>query len=128
MSENGILQSRIILPCHLNDQNVLFGGEAMKWMDEVAYIKACRFTGANMVTIGVEKIRFIRSIQQGSIANIRATISHVGSVKLSVRVEILMSDRFSPAMEPAVEGIFIFTAINDKQQPMRLLHNSEFST
>lgn len=127
MNENEILQSRIILPCHLNDQNVLFGGEAMKWMDEVAYIKACRFTGVNMVTIAVEKIRFVKSIHQGSIANIRATISHLGNVKLSVRVEILISDRFSSAMELAVEGMFIFTAINEKQQPMRLSHNSEFS-
>jgi acyl-CoA thioesterase YciA len=128
MVESEILQSRIILPAHLNDQNALFGGIAMKWMDEVAYIKACRFTGMNMVTVGVERIRFCRPLHQGDIANIRASIADVGNVKLKLKVEILRSDKFSAAMEPSIEAIFVFTAVNEKHQPQRLLHNPEFSS
>jgi acyl-CoA thioesterase YciA len=128
MTESEFLQTRIVLPAHLNDQNALFGGIAMKWMDEVAYIKACRFTGMNMVTVGVERIRFCRPLHQGDIANIRAFIENVGNVKLKVKVEILRSEKFSAAMEPSIEAIFVFTSINEKHQPQRILHNPEFSS
>lgn len=37
-SEHLTTQTRVIFPCTLNDNNSLFGGKIMQWMDEVAYI------------------------------------------------------------------------------------------
>ncbi len=37
-------QFKVIFPSTLNDHDTLFGGTAMQWMDEVAYITATRFT------------------------------------------------------------------------------------
>ena len=47
--ENSITrQFKAIFPNTLNANETLFGGEAMKWMDEVAYITATRFTRQRM--------------------------------------------------------------------------------
>nr|HMQ43287.1 acyl-CoA thioesterase [Mariniflexile sp.] len=36
-------QFKMVFPNTLNDHETIFGGTAMKWMDEVAYITATRF-------------------------------------------------------------------------------------
>lgn len=53
MMEERIIQSetrqfKAIFPNTLNANETLFGGQAMKWMDEVAYITATRFTRQKM--------------------------------------------------------------------------------
>lgn len=40
---------RFIFPEAANDNNTLFGGLAIKWIDEVAYITATRYTKKQMV-------------------------------------------------------------------------------
>jgi acyl-CoA hydrolase len=42
-------QFRVISPYSLNDHDSLLGGNALKWMSEVAYITATRFTRIKMV-------------------------------------------------------------------------------
>ena len=49
-------QTRVIFPSTLNTQDSLFGGNIMKWMDEVAYITAVRYEREKMVTVSVEGI------------------------------------------------------------------------
>lgn len=49
-------QDRIVFPNALNDHNTLFGGVAMQWMDEVAYITAIRFTKNKMDPVAADKI------------------------------------------------------------------------
>lgn len=51
-------QFKAIFPDSLNANGTLFGGQAMKWMDEVAYITATRFTRQRMFTVNTENIYF----------------------------------------------------------------------
>ncbi len=41
-------QFKAVFPCMLNDNKTVFGGEVLKWMDEVAYITATRFAREKM--------------------------------------------------------------------------------
>ena len=64
MMEERIIQSetrqfKAIFPNTLNANETLFGGQAMKWMDEVAYITATRFTRQKMFTVNTENIYFL---------------------------------------------------------------------
>ena len=63
-------QCKAIFPNTLNANNTLFGGEAMKWMDEVAYITAIRFTKKKMVTVSSERVQFLLPMKSGTIAEI----------------------------------------------------------
>lgn len=60
-------QSRIVFPGDLNDHDTLFGGKAMQWMDEVAYITAIRYSGKKMVTVTVNEVYFLNPVKSGSI-------------------------------------------------------------
>jgi len=104
----------------VNDHNTLFGGEAMKWMDEVAYITAIRFCNEKLVTISTGKIRFLHSIPIGSIIQIIGKVVDVGNVKIEINVEIYKEDTSSAELKKTVEGNFFFAAIDKSSHPKRL--------
>jgi len=104
----------------VNDHNTLFGGEAMKWMDEVAYITAIRFCNEKLVTISTGKIQFLHPIPIGSIIQIIGKVVKVGNVKIEINVEIYKEDTSSSVLQKSVEGNFFFAAIDENAHPKRL--------
>lgn len=120
-------QFKVIFPNTLNDHNTLFGGTAMQWMDEVAYITATRFVRKKMVTVSTDKVQFLLPIKSGSIAEIIGKVIKVTSVKVVINVEIFIEDMYSEDRQKAVNAIFTFAAINDNNKPIpiRNYENSE---
>lgn len=108
----------------VNDNDTLFGGTAMQWMDEVAYITATRFTRMNMVTVCCDKIEFLKPITYGSIAEIIGKVIKVGNVKIFIKVEIFIEDMASDIRIKAVEASFTFAAIDKDYNPIRIEFNS----
>ncbi|MGD9995211.1 MAG: acyl-CoA thioesterase [Salinivirgaceae bacterium] len=123
---NNFLQTEETRQCHiafpgtLNDHETVFGGLIMKWMDEVAYITATRFTRNKMVTVSVDSLRFLKPIQQGMIVELIGRVIYVGKVKLEVQVEIFSEDMFSEHREKTCEGKFIFAATDEQNRPQRI--------
>jgi len=113
-------QFKVIFPNTLNAHETLFGGTAMKWMDEVAYITATRFTRMKMVTISTDKMQFKNAIKSGTIAEIIGKVVKVGNLKLDIQVEIWVEEMFSDIRFKAVNAIFTFAAIDSNHKPIKL--------
>jgi acyl-CoA hydrolase len=113
-------QFKMIFHSTVNDHDTLFGGTAMQWMDEVAYITATRFTRMKMVTISSEKIEFIQAINCGSIVEIIGKVVKVGSVRIEIKVEIFIENLDNDNREKAVDAIFTFAAIDGNHNPIRI--------
>lgn len=59
---------KLVVPGHLNHYGFLFGGNLLQWVDEYAWIAATlEYPGCNFVTIGMDKVRFIKSVREGTI-------------------------------------------------------------
>ncbi len=114
-------QFKVVFKSTLNDQNTLFGGIAMQWMDEVAYITATRFTRKRMVTVSTSNIRFTKPIPFGTIAEITGRVTDIGNVKLEITVEIYTEQMYKNVRDKAVEAKFYFSAINTNNRPERLV-------
>ncbi|MHC1774769.1 MAG: acyl-CoA thioesterase [Lentimicrobium sp.] len=120
MKKTETKQTRIVFPGMLNDQGILFGGIALKWMDEVAYISAMRYAGMKVVTVSVEKVSFLHPVNQGSIVEITGVVTKAGRVKLTVHVEIFEQEMYSDNKKLAAEAFFVFAAVDEHQNPMKL--------
>ncbi len=114
-------QVKVVFKNLINDHNTLFGGIALQWMDEVAYITATRFCRKKVVTISTGKINFQKPIPYGTIAELLGTVANIGSVKLEINVKIFIEEKYSEIRELAVEGNFYFAAVDDNNNPIRLL-------
>ena len=118
--ESETKQARNVFPGDLNDHGTLFGGKAMQWMDEVAYITATRFTRMKMVTVKVENINFLKPIHSGLIVEIIGRVIKCSRARLFIEVKILTEEKYIRKKEMATEARFVFAAINKENRPVRI--------
>ncbi|MCX6287650.1 MAG: acyl-CoA thioesterase [Bacteroidetes bacterium] len=118
-------QDRIVFQEFVNDQGNLFGGNALKWMDEVAYIAAKQFTRQRMVTVSVERVKFLLAIPLGSMVMVSAKILSAGPVKLVIDTEIWLDVNQEPGRIKAIEGKFIFASVDEECNPKRLISTGQ---
>lgn len=114
-------QTKAIFPDVTNHYDTLFGGSALSWMDEVAFICATRFTRLRVVTVSTDRIDFKRPIPAGKIAELVAKVKRVGETSLVVGVEMHIEDMYGEGTELAVKGDFTFVAIDENKKPMKVL-------
>ncbi|MGE0077136.1 MAG: acyl-CoA thioesterase [Bacteroidales bacterium] len=114
---------KVVFPRDLNNNGTLFGGLAMQWMDEVAYIAATRYARKKMVTVSVSKINFIAPVVPNVIVEVSGTVQKVSSAKMEVLVEIFQEDMYSDSRNKAVDATFIFAAVDKNNKPVRLLES-----
>jgi acyl-CoA hydrolase len=109
--------TKTVFPGRTNHHNTLFGGDALAWMDEVAFIAATRFCRKPLVTISSDRVDFKEAIPAGTFAEIVATVSKVGNTSLKVNVNIYLERMHMDDKHLAISGSFTFVAVDDDHRP-----------
>lgn len=117
--------AKMVFPSTTNHYDTLFGGEALKWMDEVAYIAATRFARKQVVTISTEQVDFKRPIPSGILVELVARVIHVGRTSLKVEVNIFLEELYSDKREKAITGVFNFVAIDENKHPTPIFDGND---
>jgi acyl-CoA hydrolase len=126
MSETRV--AKAIFPITTNHHDTLFGGQALSWMDETAFIAATRFSRKSLVTVSSDRVDFTQAIAAGTIAELVATVVTVGNSSISVQVDIFVEDMYSDARKKAITGIFKFVAIDEHKKPTSVMAGLEDSS
>jgi acyl-CoA hydrolase len=113
-------QYRVVFPKHLNSNGTFFGGEAMQWLDEVAFITATRYTRQRMITVKIENIRFLKPILPNTILEIAGQVIKMGNVKLFISVEVFSESMYGTGREKSIEANFVFAQSHDDLSPTPL--------
>jgi acyl-CoA hydrolase len=113
-------QFRVVFPRHLNPNGTFFGGEAMQWLDKVAFITATRFTRQRMITVKIEQVCFLKPILPDTIVEITGKIAKAGNIKLFIKIEVFSEDMYSQHREKAIVADFVFASCNDDLSPVPL--------
>jgi acyl-CoA hydrolase len=111
---------KAVFPGETNHYDTLFGGMALNWMDEIAFIAATRFTRQKVVTVSTDKINFNTPIPTGSLVELDAKIGMVGNTSIEVIVDIYTEDMYSEKREKAVTGKFVLVAIDDNKKATKI--------
>jgi len=118
LSETKIYKA--VFPNTTNHYDTLFGGTAMRLMDEVAFITGTRFCRQRIVTVSSDKIDFKKPIPAGTIIELVGRVNHVGNTSIKVLVEIYIEQMYSNDREKAITGEFTFVAIDDNKKPISI--------
>ncbi|MCL1089304.1 acyl-CoA thioesterase [Shewanella profunda] len=111
---------KAVFPSITNHHNTLFGGEALAWMDETAFIAATRFCRKALVTVSSDRIDFKKPIPAGTLAELIARVIHVGNTSLKVEVNIFVEDMYHDHREHAIRGVFTFVAVDEQRNPTQV--------
>lgn len=99
---------KAVFPGETNHYDTLFGGVALQWMDEAAFIAATRFTRKKVVTVSSDKVNFKTPIPSGSLVELDAKVVRVGTTSLEVSVDVYREDMYSDTRILALHGKFSF--------------------
>ena len=106
--------TRAVMPSVANPNGTMFGGELMKWMDELSGIAAVRFAGKNVTTAAVN-VSFIRPIPVRSVIELNAGVCYVGNTSMRVNVSVTMD---GPEPVKVADAMFVYVAIDDDGHPV----------
>ena len=109
--------TKTVFPSRTNHHNTLFGGDALAWMDEVAFICATRFCRKPLVTISSDRVDFKEAIPAGTFAELVANVAHVGNTSLKVDIQIYLETMHKDDKHLAITGSFTFVAVDDDHKP-----------
>lgn len=112
---------KAVFPNTTNHYDTLFGGTALQWMDEVAFITATRFSRLKMVTVSSDKVDFREPIPGGTIVELIGQVTRVGNTSMDVQVDIYVEEMYSESRHKAISGSFTMVAINEFKQPVNIL-------
>ena len=108
----------LVRPEHLNHHGFLFGGRLLEWLDEQAYIAAFSLCSAkvNMVTIGIDRVEFKKSVANGEIIYFHSCVVHVGTTSITAYTQV----NRHPQGEDIFSAYTTFVALNESGRPARI--------
>lgn len=112
---------KIVFPNTTNHYDTLFGGIALQWMDEIAYITANRFSRQEFVTVSLDRINFEKAIPSGSLVELIGTPLRVGRTSIQIRVDVYIESMSSEKREMAIQGTFTMVAVGKDRRPIPIL-------
>ena len=112
-------QQYLICPAHINHYGRLFGGQLLKWIDELAGIVAIRHCGATVTTAAIDNLQFQAPAYTGDMIVLQGRVTSVGHSSMEIRV-----DTYREALDGSREIInrayIDMVAINCKGQPIEV--------
>ena len=87
VSDSMTEQQYLICPAHINHYGRLFGGQLLKWIDELAGIVAIRHCGSTVTTAAIDNLQFQAPAYTGDMIVLRGMVTGVGRTSIEVRVD-----------------------------------------
>jgi acyl-CoA hydrolase len=114
---------KIVLPEHLNDYGFLFGGNILKWVDEIAYIRvSLDLPERKFVTIGLDEVTFRHQIQKGQILCFQCEQTRIGTTSVTYKVQVYGERYQRKENKVLFETHITFVCVNNegKKTPINL--------
>jgi acyl-CoA hydrolase len=111
---------KTVFPGETNHYDTLFGGVALLWLDEVAFMAATRFSRKKVVTVSSDKVNFKVPIPVGSLVELDAQIGRVGRTSIEVKVDVYKEDMYSDHRELALSGSFVLVAVDENKNKVEI--------
>jgi len=110
---------KVVFPHTTNNYDTLFGGTALQWIDEVAFISAVRFSKQKLVTVSFDKTDFQKPIPSGNLVELVAKVTKVGTTSVTVKVEVFIEHMYSDEEKiKCIEATVTFVAIDNDRNPV----------
>ena len=108
---------QMVFPDQTNHYGTLFGGHALRLMDEAAFVAASRWARQPVVTVASERIEFRVPVHRGELVEVVARVVAVGRTSLTVDVTLDAEELASGQRRRATEGRFVLVAVDPTGRP-----------
>jgi uncharacterized protein (TIGR00369 family) len=107
----------MVFPDQTNHYGTLFGGHALRLMDQAAFISASRYCRSTVVTACSERVDFHTPVQQGELVELVARVIAVGKTSVKVEVQLFAEQLLSGRRKLCTRGRFVLVALDSRGRP-----------
>ncbi len=117
-SPTGELAVRCIaMPKDTNANGDIFGGWVMSMMDQAGGIAGVNKAKGRVVTVKVDAMTFIRSMQVGDVLSIYSNVESIGRTSMKIHLEAWATRFRTDISEMVTDATFTFVAVDDDGKP-----------
>ena len=117
LGESYTEMTEVLLPNDTNPLGRALGGTVLHWMDMCGAVSALRFANEQCVTVSMDHVDFISSIEIGEIAVLEAYVFNTGRTSMDVRVEVRAENPITGERRKTTSSFLTFVAIDDDGKP-----------
>ena len=107
-------------PKDVNFGGHVHGGEVMKWMDQIGYALAVKYSKGYAVTKFVDNINFTSPMKIGDLVSLSAKILSVGTTSMRIEICVTSENLLTEVISDNCSCEMVFVAV-DKQGTKRNL-------
>ena len=120
VSDSRTEQVHLLLPRSMNHKGRLFGGEMLRWIDEIAGIVSMRHSGRTCVTASIERMDFKAGAKNGDVVYICGYLTYVGNSSMEVRVDTFVESLSGERKSINTAYVVMIAIDKDTEQPIRV--------
>ncbi len=120
VSDSRTEQVHLLLPRSMNHKGRLFGGEMLRWIDEIAGIVSMRHSGRTCVTASIERMDFKAGAKNGDVVYICGYLTYVGNSSMEVRIDSYVESISDGTRRLINTAFFMMVAIDENEQPVQV--------
>jgi acyl-CoA hydrolase len=92
IDETEVRMAELMTPELANFAGNVHGGAILSQMDKVAYVCACRYAGADTVTVSVDHVEFREPVLVGELLHFKARVIQVGRSSMDIEIIVESQD------------------------------------
>ncbi len=110
-------QTRLIMPSDTNHHKSIFGGQVLRYIDEIAALAAMKHSNGEVVTASIDSVDFVSSAYAGDVLELDAVVTSTGRSSMEVYVRVTCLDIKSGAERLTTESFVIMVAVDEEGKP-----------
>lgn len=110
--------SGLMGPQEANQHGVVHGGVIMKMVDEAGALAAMRHANSPVVTVVIDSMTFMESIQLGNFVQCNAELTYAGRTSMEARVEVITENPLTGAAQLTNTAYLVYVAIDSQRKPI----------
>ena len=112
-------QMHVVIYPDINGFGRLFGGQLLKWIDEVAGATARRHCGHNATTVSIDNLHFKAGAYLNDVVVLIGKVTHVGRTSMEVRVDTYREESDGKRY-PINRAYFVMVSMGDNNKPTQV--------
>lgn len=119
VSESYTEQQYLIRPTYINHYGRLFGGELLRWIDELAGIVARRHSNSLITTAAIDNLQFKAPVYAGQMVVLVGRVTYVGSSSMEIRIDSYVEE-LDGIRRPINRAYIVMVAIDEDGNPVEV--------
>jgi acyl-CoA hydrolase len=112
---------KLVMPGQTNQYGFLFGGNLLKWVDEIAWMTVSMdYPSLRFVTIGMNSVEFRKSAHSGSILRFDVVASKMGRTSITYTVTVHKRESGTDLDENMFRTEITFVCVNASGEKMEI--------